>query len=252
LGGIEIVNLGDFNEDEARDKLLKLMVLAKNCNQQDLGALEMHLEQIREHSEDSIDEGVHTGILFDVEDDVAQIINDSNFREDRVGLNATKCEELLRLVHKYLGKDDPNIEVVLACNPFIPADVLNDLIISESFWEEDGTQQALARNRKEVWILEQLAQSDQEMTRYEVALNDATPSSVLEQLIQDTGQCDWRVEEIKFGEVSPYRGFIRWAVIQNQNTPRSTLEEVVAGNLPTIDSDVDSILKNIAKAFLDK
>ncbi len=100
--------------------------------------------------------------------------------------------------------------------------------------------------------MEQLAQSDQEMTRYEVALNDATPSSVLEQLIQDTGQCDWRVEEIKFGEVSPYRGFIRWAVIQNQNTPRSTLEEVVAGNLPTIDSDVDSILKNIAKAFLDK
>ena len=79
MGGIEIVNLGDFNEDEARDKLLKLMVLAKNCNQQDLGALEMHLEQIREHSEDSIDEGVHTGILFDVEDDVAQIINDSNW-----------------------------------------------------------------------------------------------------------------------------------------------------------------------------
>ena len=252
MGGTEIVNLEDFNEDEARDKLLKLMVLAKNCHQQDLDMLEKHLEFIREHIEHSSDEGVHTGILFDVEDDVAEIINDSNFREDRVGLKATKCETLLRLVHKYLAKDDPNIEVILACNPFIPTDVLNDLIISESYWEEDGTQQALARNRKDVWILEQLAQSDQEMTRYEVALNDATPASILEKLIQDIGQCDWRVEEIKFGEVSPYRGFIRWAVIQNQNTPQSTLEKVVAGNLPEIDPDVDSILKKIAKAFLDK
>jgi predicted transcriptional regulator len=90
------------------------------------------------------------------------------------------------------------------------------------------------------------------MTRYEVALNDATPASILEKLIQDIGQCDWRVEEIKFGEVSPYRGFIRWAVIQNQNTPQSTLEKVVAGKLPEIDPNVDSILKTIAKAFLDK
>ena len=54
-------------------------------------------------------------MLIDIEDEVAEIINDSNFREDKVGLDATKCEVLLRMVYKYLAVDDPNIEVVLAC-----------------------------------------------------------------------------------------------------------------------------------------
>ena len=41
----------EFNEKEARDKLLKLMVSAKSCDQQDLATLEMHFEQIKEYSE---------------------------------------------------------------------------------------------------------------------------------------------------------------------------------------------------------
>jgi len=242
----------NFDEEGARDQLFKLMVSVKSCHKHDLDALEEHLECIKDYIEYSSNEGNYTEMLIDIEDQVAEIINDSNFREDRVGLKVTKCEILLRLVHKYLGEDDPNVEVILACNPYIPKDVLDELIVSESYWEEDGTQQALARNRKEVWILEQLADSGQEMTRYEVALNDATPSNILEKLIHDTGQCDWRVEEIKFGEVSSYRSFIRWAVIQNPNTPKSALEKVFAGNLPELHPDVDSTLKRIARAFLDE
>ena len=240
----------DADEESIRENLINLVKEGKSCKANDLKKLEDYLTNIKSYMERIEESGEYTEVLIDLEDDLAEILNDANFRQDSIGQNATMCEELLRIIYNYIAIDNLNTQVLLACNPFIPMDILKELMVSEEYWEEDGTQQALARNRKEPWILEKLSQSDQEMTRYEVAFNSSTPAEILEYLVEDTGQCDWRVEEIKFGEVTKFQGFIRWAVIQNQNTPKATLQKVIDGNVPALDPDVDVALKKLAEHCL--
>jgi hypothetical protein len=57
------------------------------------------------------------------------------------------------------------------------------------------------------------------------------------------------VEEIKFGETSPYRGYIRWALIQNPNTSKEALVKIAEGQVPSISPETDEILQKMAKAF---
>ena len=242
--------MSDFDEEYEVDELLTLLQDATSCDTSDLEVLEEQLIKIQHYINDLSEEGEYSEMLIDLEDEISRILNDADFREDLTGPDATSCEELLRLVSKYLAEDNVNLQVVLACNPHIPEDVLKLLLESEEYWEEDGTQQALGRNRSEAWVLEKLAKSDQPMARYEVALNSSTPTKVLEDLVQDIGRCDWRVEEIKFGEVSPFRGLIRWAVIQNPNTSKETLRQVIDGVLPSIDKESDEILSKLAQEFL--
>lgn len=245
-------DFNDVDEESLRENLIELVIEAKSCKPDDLRSLENYLIHIKSYTEHLGESGESTEVLIDLEEDLAEILNDANFREDSVGPNATQCEDLLRLIYNYIAIDNVNSQVLLACNPFIPMDLLEELILSEDYWEEDGTQQALARTRTDPWTLEKLSQSTQEMTRYEVAFNTSTPPEILEELVGDRGQCNWQVEEIKFGEVSKYRGFIRWAVIQNHNTPKVALYQVVNGNVPPLNPDTDVALQKIAAQLLEK
>jgi hypothetical protein len=244
--------MSEFEEEFEVNELMTLLQDATSCVEADLRALEEQLIKIQEYVNELSDEGEYSEILIDLEDDISRILNDAYFREDTPGPHATKCEELLRLVYHYIAEENVNVQVVLACNPFIPQDILELLLQSEEYWEEDGTQQALGRNREEAWVLEKLAKSDQPMARYEVALNSSTPTAVLAELVADTERCDWRVEEIKFGEVSPFRGLIRWAVIQNPNTSKESLQQVVDGGLPVIDQESDDVLVKLARDRLTR
>jgi hypothetical protein len=235
----------NFNEDAARVGLIEKIRAAKSCSKDSLTALENHLKLMSEYVKQAEDNGDYCEIFYELEDEIAYAINDSNFREDRIGANATSCAELFQMIYKYLD-DDPNIEVILASNPNIPEDLTKHLIASESYWEEDGTQQALARNRSELWILEQLSKSGQSSVRYEVALNESTPPQILDSLAADIESCDWRIQEIRFGEVSDYRGFIRWAAIQNPNTDKATLQRLLNQEFESLGENVDSVLNRIA------
>ncbi len=246
-----MTNFQDFDEEAARVELLEKIELSKSCDKDSLSALEVHLKTMNEYIEYLKADGDYSEILYELEDDLARILNDSCFREDRIGPNSAKCPELFHLVYKYFN-DDPNIEVVLACNPNIPDELTNQLLISDSFWEEDGAQQALARNRSEPWVLEKLSKSEQDSVRYEVAINQFTQPKILDSLVSDCANCDWRIEESKFGEVSAFRGFIRWAVIQNPNTEVSTLRRVINNELESLGKEIDEILIKVATAFLNE
>lgn len=242
----------DVDEESLRENLIELVIEAKSGEQEDLKNLENYLTHINNYIKHLGESGEYTKVLIDLEEDFADILNDAKFRQNSVGPSATQCEGLLRLIYNYIAVENVNTQVLLACNPFIPMDILEELILSEDYWEEDGTQQTLARTRTDSWALEKLSQSTQEMTRYEVAFNTSTPPEILEELVGDRGQCNWRVEEIKFGEVSKYRSFIRWAVIQNPNTPKAALHKVVNGNVPPLNPDADVALQKIAVRLLEK
>jgi hypothetical protein len=246
-----MTNFQDFDEEEARVELVEKFERAKSCDKVAISALESHLILMTEYVEFLKNDGDYSEILYELEDDIARILNDSHFREDRIGPNSANCPELFHLAYKFF-QDDPNIEVVLACNPNIPDEITNLLLVSESFWEEDGAQQALARNRREPWILEKLSKSEQDSVRYEVALNESTPPKILDLLISDTASCDWRVEESKFGGVSAYRGYIRWAVIQNPSTEKDTLKRMMNNELLPLDEEIDEILRKVALEFLNE
>lgn len=244
-----MANFDDYDTDQALEDLNVLLDNACDGDGTAIKELESHLKEIDTFIKDFSDKDAMDNIYVDIEYEIVELVNDADWREDETGPNAIQNHDVLRLIYKYIASENENVEVLLACNPYIPEDVLKELMVSEFYWEEDGTQQALARNRKEAWVLRELAQSEQDGVRYEVALNPHTPTEVLDSLAGDVGQCDWRVEEIKFGEKSPYRGHVRWAVIQNPNVSKETLKRIAAGDVPEIYSDVDVILQKMAKAF---
>lgn len=242
----------DVDEESLRENLIELVIEAKSGEQEDLKNLESYLTYIKNYIKHLGELGQYTEVLLDLDEDFADILNDAKFRQNSVGPSATQCEDLFRLIYNYIAVENVNTQVILACNPFVPMDILEELILSEEYWEEDGTQQALARNTKDSWVLEKLSKSTQEVTRYEVAFNTSAPPEILEALVGDTGQCNWQVEEIKFGEVSKYRSFIRWAVIQNPNAPEMALQKVIDGTVPSLNLDADVALQKFATQFLEK
>jgi hypothetical protein len=244
-----MANFDDYDTDQALEDLNVLLDNACDGDATAIEELESHLKEIGTFIKDYSDKDEMDNIYVDIEYEIVELVNDADWREDESGPNAIQNHDVLRLIYKYIAAENENVEVLLACNPHIPEDVLKELMASEFYWEEDGTQQALARNRKEDWVLRQLAGSDQDGVRYEVALNPHTPAEVLDSLAGDVGQCDWRVGEIKFGETSPYRGFIRWALIQNPGASKEALVKIAEGQVPSISPEVDEILQKMAKAF---
>ena len=246
---LPMANFDEYDTDQALEDLNVLLDNACDGDATAIKELESHLKEIETFIKDFGDKDEMDNIYVDIEYEIVELVNDADWREDEAGPNAIQNHDVLRLIYKYIASENENVEVLLACNPYIPEDVLKELMASEFYWEEDGTQQALARNRKEDWVLRQLAESDQEGVRYEVALNPHTPAEVLDSLVGDVGQCDWRVEEIKFGETSPYRGYIRWALIQNPNTSKEALVKIAEGQVTSISPETDEILQKMAKAF---
>jgi hypothetical protein len=61
------------------------------------------------------------------------------------------------------------------------------------------------------------------------------------------------MEECLFGELSSFRGFIRWAVAQNPNTQVSTLEKVRNGDLGSINKEADlEIIRLVSERLSNK
>lgn len=224
--------------------LLRTAILNLNPNQ--ISELESHLNSFSQMFKQLEEKGDFPEDLYDSEWTLSEIINDSEFRSDNVGENACKDPVILDLVYDHLAAFNENIEVVLATNPYISEELLQKLAKSEFEWEEDGTRQALARNRSEAFVLELLARIENPNVQYAVARNANTPKSVLESLVESTGQCNWQIEEILFGEVSAYKGFVRYAVITNHNCPRSAIERVTSGSVTSLGSEVDKEMKRVA------
>jgi hypothetical protein len=218
------MNTEDFDEELAIEELLNLVKSAKSCDKGALASLELHLKSIKSYVRALEADDEFTELMLDLEDEFSTILNDSNFR-DECGSNASKCPELFELVHKYCCPLNENIEVVLALNKFIPVSVVKKLEKSDFSWEEDGTTQALARTTNDPELLKRLAKSEENSTRYEVALNQSTPPEVLSKLVHD---CDISDSFWYCGNGFP-TSLIQYAVVSNPCTPHAILAEVVSG-----------------------
>jgi hypothetical protein len=213
-----------LDEDAAIEKLLALVKEARSCDMGSLSLLEEHLKGIRKYVMALEADSQHTEMMTDLEYELSEILNDSDWREAS-GPDASKCSELFALIMTYCCPLNENIEVVLALNSHIPTSVIEKLEESNFFWEEDGTTQALARTTTNRELLRRLANSKENSTRFEVAANVNTPSDVLAELVKDAGFSDsyWFC----------HRGFpvslIQYAVVTNPNTAAETLIEVIAG-----------------------
>ena len=209
----------DYESEELNDLVFALIRSASSCDQRALDDLETLMNRvIRKIRADEL-EPMEVETFIDLEDELSLILNDTGFRSEDAGPNATNCERLLEIVYKKLVPFNENFEVVLALNPFLPGAIVEKLIKSEFYWEEDGTTQALARATSNPAILQKLSKSKNNSTRYEVAANPSCPSDILEKLAHDVEISDsfWYCN-------NGMESFIQVAVVRNINTPRPVIE----------------------------
>ena len=164
--------------------------------------------------------------MSDSEDIFSDLINDSEFRSDKVGPGAIKEASVFSALIKFAEYNE-NIEVVLATAPYCPADVLEILERSVFSWEEDGTTQALARNQSDPDLLTRLAERGDSSTRFDVAANSRTPLKVLEKLSKDPEYSDSLNFLTRFNSNAIYQNMIRYAVAGNSKVSKDLLNEMV-------------------------
>jgi hypothetical protein len=209
----------DYESEDLSELVFGLIREAISCDAKSLDDLETLMSRvIRKVRSDDL-EPFEIETFIDLEDELSLILNDTGFRNENAGSNATNCQRLLHIVHKKLLPFNENFEVVLALNPFLPEAIAEKLSKSEFAWEEDGTTQALARATKNPAILTKLSKSKDNSTRYEVALNPCSPSDILEKLAKDVEISDsfWYCNQ-------GLESFIQVAVVRNLNTPRAVIE----------------------------
>jgi len=241
--------MSEFDEELELEKSMSLLGHATlNPSETNINKLEKQLIKVSKYLKKCEKDEEYSEMLVDTEEEVSKFLNDSWFRSDQIGEKVCTNEKILDLVYEYLAKDNENIEVVLATNPYISKNLLENLLNSNFSWEEDGTQQVLARNRKEAGTLQKLSEVDDWNVQHAVAMNSNTPADVLEHLVTSTGQCNFQVEEFLFGEVSPYKGFVRWACLENPNISKVAIEKVLKGELESLGTEIDEIILNIAKS----
>ena len=182
-------------------------------------------------------------LFYDLEDELCLIINDAEWRSDKVGKKVITDPVLLDLLAKYLNVLNENNEIIFATNPYISDFLKNKLAKSDFEWEEDGTQLALARNTSDPELLAKIAKSDSEGARFMVAMNPNTSPKTLHKLAQDLGQCNAQVSEIAFGEITRVNSYIRWAALKNPNCDNKTLQTYLNGKFPSLFQDEDAEIK---------
>ena len=237
---------GEIEPDFLLDQLQKTVLEPTSVNIQELENLLKRIDAYIEESELNAED-----FYEDIHVDVAPIINGVEFRDDIVSEDATTNIESLQLVADYIAKADENVEVVLATNPFISEDLKWHLAESEFEWEEDGTREALARNQNDPKLLTHLAKIGNTNVRHQVALNHNTPADVLDNLAQDTDQCNFQMEECLFGELTAYRGFARWCVAQNPSTNLSTIKKILNNEFDSLGSEADQEIFRVARLRVD-
>jgi len=230
----------NFDEEAELTQVLESLHEAiENPSDRSRSLLEKSLARIDEYLKQSYQQEEYSEIYIDFEYEISEVLNGGEFRSDVNGDEATQDTEILSLIHKYICAHNENVEVVLAANPFISEDLKWKLAESEYEWEEDGTREALARNTQDPRLLTHLSEVGNDNVKHQVALNHATPIEALDRLSHETGQCNFQMEECLFGELSSFRGFIRWAVAQNPSTHFSTLEKIIKGDLDPLNDQTE-------------
>jgi hypothetical protein len=237
----ELMGLEPNFDEEAELSLVlaNLHGAVQNPSGKSKSLLEKSLARIDEYLKHSYQQEEYSEIYIDVEYEISEVLNGGEFRSDVVGDQATQDTEILSLIHKYICPHNENVEVVLASNPNISESLKWELAGSEFEWEEDGTRETLARNTLDPKLLAHLSEVGNDNVKHQVALNQRTSIEVLDRLIHETGQCNFQMEECLFGELTTFRGFIRWAVVQNPNAQVFTLEKVTKGELVPINKEAD-------------
>ena len=218
-----VPGLMDFDDDQIFDEIVIRLRSARTCNAETLDELRGFLQELDEFAAE-VDEDAISEVFDDSEDDLSFALNDSDWRSDQIGPQATRCAELLDLVYTHLAKFNENIEVILATNPFISQELAETLSKSNFRWEEDGTAQALARNTSDSQILRQLADSQNNSTRYAVAANPNTPSDLLAKMASDVD-----ISDSLWISGKSLESFIQVAIANNPSTPLTTLNGFTQG-----------------------
>jgi hypothetical protein len=167
---------------------------------------------------------------FDVAcEGVSEIVNDSDFRSDELGENATSNTEILTILYESVMEYDENLGVVLATNIHTPLEILEKLSESDYSWEEDGVTNALARNTINVEILKKLSTNEEGSTRFSVAQNKLTPIEIIETLADDNDYSRHLLFMNKFEEFPFIQSTVKYAVLTNPRTPATIVAQFSTG-----------------------
>lgn len=192
---------------------------------------------------------------------VSEIVNDSDFRSDELGENATTDPEFLTALYDSLIEYDENVGVVLATNIHTPLEVLEKLTESTCSWEEDGVTNALARNTNNVEILRKLASNEEGSTRFSVAENTFTPIEIIETLADDNEYSDHLIYMNKYEDFPFIQSTVKYAVLSNPQTPARVVEQFSLGGycfkaegaVQTLSTEeLDDLNKQLVKISKDK
>jgi len=202
---------------------------------------------------------------FDVAcEGVSEIVNDSDFRSDELGENASSNTEILTILYESVMEYDENLGVVLATNIHTPFEILEKLSDSDYSWEEDGVTNALARNTINIEILQKLSTNEEGSTRFSVAQNKLTPIEIIETLADDNDYSRHLLFMNKFEEFPFIRSTVKYAVLTNPRTPATIVAQFSTGgysfksegNLQSVPmeelDDLNSQLVKLAKDELDR
>lgn len=162
---------------------------------------------------------------------VSEIVNDSDFRSDELGDNATSNAEILTVLFESVMEYDENVGVVLATNTHTPIEILEKLAEWDYSWEEDSVTNALARNTDNVELLRKLAVNEEGSTRFSVAENKLTPADVLEKLADDN-DCSFHLlymNKYSDNDFTFFHSMVKYAVLTNPMTPMSTIDRFLSG-----------------------
>ena len=160
---------------------------------------------------------------------VSEIVNDSDFRSDELGENATTNPEILTILYESVMEYDENLGVVLATNIHTPLEILKILSDTDYSWEEDSVTSALARNTINVDILKKLSVHEEGPTRFSVAQNRLTPIEIIESLADDNGYSRHLLYMYKFEAFPFIQSTVKYAVLTNQRTPATIVEKFSTG-----------------------
>lgn len=210
-------------------------VIESNCDPGDLQELESNAEKLftyyKENNFDWIYE-VEVALLgSDKCWEISELINDSPL--DGLGENPTDCVGLLEVIFKYICPLEPSFEIILACNPHTPNEILRELAKSNYEDEEHATTQSLAEYTTDSDLLELLSSSSHGATKWYVAQNPATSSQTLDKLASDSGYAGYMLAN---GE-SDSGIFVQAEVISNPNTTIETLQRIANGKCKIIADD---------------
>jgi hypothetical protein len=208
-------------------------VIDSNCDAGTLKELESNAEKLftyYKNNDFDIDYEVEVALLdYDKCDEISRLVNDSSW--DGRGENPTDCVSLLEIIFKYICPLAPSFEIILACNPNTPIEILRELAKSNFWDEEHATTQSIAEYTFDSDLLELLSSSPHGATKWYVAQNQATSSQTLDKLASDSGYVGY----MRSNGESSYDIFVQCNVIDNPNTSIEALKKIADGTYKIVD-----------------